>query len=119
MCMSAAASLFSSFWHCCRVTTPPIPTTPQVQWENLADGTLGHGVYTSSWAAPKADVHSQQRFFYMGTKVGELSIDYGWWSMVNVLITGLLIVVEVGCKWNMWIVDGWSVIVCGCVYIIC
>ena len=49
----------------------------------------------------------------------KLSIDYGWWSMVNVLITGLLIVVEVGCKWNMWIVDGWSVIVCGCVYIIC
>jgi D-galacturonate reductase len=24
------------------------------------------GVYTSSWIAPKGDVHSQQRFFYMG-----------------------------------------------------
>lgn len=40
-----------------------------MQWANLKDGTVGHGVYTSSWAAPKADVHSQQRFFYMGTKV--------------------------------------------------
>mmetsp|Transcript_19076 Transcript_19076/g.43246 ORF Transcript_19076/g.43246 Transcript_19076/m.43246 type:complete len:428 (-) Transcript_19076:141-1424(-) len=48
--------------------------TLTVQWQNTADGTLGHGVYTSSWVAPKADVHSQQRFFYMGTK-GEVSVD--------------------------------------------
>ena len=31
-------------------------------------------MYTSSWAAPKADVHSQQRFFYMGT-TGEVTVD--------------------------------------------
>lgn len=34
----------------------------------------GTAVYTSSWVAPKADVHSQQRFFYMGQK-GEISVD--------------------------------------------
>jgi len=44
-----------------------------VQWRN-ADGSLGQGLYTSSWVAPKADVHSQQRFFYMGQK-GEVNID--------------------------------------------
>ena len=43
-------------------------------WRNLADGTLGHAVYTSSWAAPKSDVHSQQRWFYMGTG-GEITVD--------------------------------------------
>ena len=31
-------------------------------------------LYTSSWAAPKADVHSQQRFFYMG-HAGEVKVD--------------------------------------------
>lgn len=34
----------------------------------------GTAVYTSSWVAPKADVHSQQRFFYMGQK-GEINVD--------------------------------------------
>jgi D-galacturonate reductase len=48
--------------------------TLTVQWENMDDHTLGHAVYTSSWVAPKADVHSQQRFFYMGHK-GEISVD--------------------------------------------
>jgi D-galacturonate reductase len=48
--------------------------TLTVQWENLNDKTLGCAVYTSSWAAPKSDVHSQQRFFYMGTK-GEINVD--------------------------------------------
>lgn len=38
--------------------------TLNVLWENLNDGTIGCGVYTSSWVAPKSDVHSQQRFFY-------------------------------------------------------
>ena len=40
------------------------------------DGTSNRGtaVYTSSWVAPKADVHSQQRFFYMGQK-GEVNVD--------------------------------------------
>jgi D-galacturonate reductase len=31
-------------------------------------------VYTSSWIAPKSDVHSQQRFFYMGAR-GEVTVD--------------------------------------------
>ena len=54
--------------------------TLTVQWENLSEEE-GHGgnslataVYTSSWIAPKSDVHSQQRFFYMGQK-GEINID--------------------------------------------
>ena len=74
--------------------------TLAVQWLNLADGSLGHATYTrrvdppcfvlwipeaipsshpsvirtSSWIAPKAEVHSQQRWFYMGQK-GEVSVD--------------------------------------------
>ena len=50
--------------------------TLTVQWKNVSDGTLGCAVYTSSWVAPKSDVHSQQRFFYMGTK-GEVNCDQG------------------------------------------
>jgi len=45
-----------------------------VDWQNFEDGSVGHGVYTSSWVAPKADVHSQQRWFYMGQK-GEVTVD--------------------------------------------
>lgn len=48
--------------------------TLAVQWENLEDGSTGHATYTSSWVAPKADVHSQQRWFYMGQK-GEVNVD--------------------------------------------
>jgi len=48
--------------------------TLTVQWENLNDKSLGCAVYTSSWVAPKSDVHSQQRFFYMGAK-GEINVD--------------------------------------------
>ena len=48
--------------------------TLTVQWQNLSDQTLGCAVYTSSWVAPKSDVHSQQRFFYMGTS-GEINVD--------------------------------------------
>ena len=48
--------------------------TLTVQWENIKQDEhkqvtcsgLGTAVYTSSWIAPKSDVHSQQRFFYMG-----------------------------------------------------
>lgn len=43
-------------------------------WENLSNNTTGTAVYTSSWSAPKSDVHSQQRFFYLGT-TGEVSVD--------------------------------------------
>ena len=58
--------------------------TLTVQWENLdGDGgvsndsvnrSFGTAVYTSSWIAPKSDVHSQQRFFYMG-HAGEVHVD--------------------------------------------
>jgi D-galacturonate reductase len=57
--------------------------TLTVQWENLVSSSstttptkrsVGCAVYTSSWVAPKSDVHSQQRFFYMGSS-GEVLID--------------------------------------------
>ena len=48
--------------------------TLTVQWQNLQTRKLGCAVYTSSWVAPKSDVHSQQRFFYMGTG-GEINVD--------------------------------------------
>lgn len=55
-----------------------IPTedtiTLTVDWENMANGNKATGVYTASWIAPKSDVHSQQRFFYMGHR-GEVSVD--------------------------------------------
>ena len=60
-------------------TAKQMPTedsiTLTVQWENLNAGrTTGCAVYTSSWVAPKSDVHSQQRFFYMGS-AGEINVD--------------------------------------------
>ena len=48
--------------------------TLTVQWENLPTGNLGTSIHTASWIAPKSDVHSQQRFFYMGHD-GELQVD--------------------------------------------
>lgn len=49
--------------------------TLTVQWVNLAaPHSAGTAVYTASWAAAKADVHSQQRFFYLGAS-GEVSVD--------------------------------------------
>ena len=45
-----------------------------VTWENLVSGHLATATYTSSWIAPPSDVHSQQRFFYMG-QGGEVSVD--------------------------------------------
>jgi len=45
-----------------------------VVWENLRSGNRGTALYTSSWIAPTADVHSQQRFFYMGQS-GEVTVD--------------------------------------------
>lgn len=46
----------------------------KVDWENLPSGNRGVAIYAASWAAPKSDVHSQQRFFYLGHK-GEMSVD--------------------------------------------
>lgn len=48
--------------------------TLTVTWKNLASGNMGTAIYTSSWVAPKSDVHSQQRFFYMGAN-GEINVD--------------------------------------------
>jgi D-galacturonate reductase len=45
-----------------------------VQWENTNSGSLASAFYTASWIAPKSDVHSQQRFYYLGHK-GEVQID--------------------------------------------
>lgn len=45
-----------------------------VKWRNNESGNLGTALYTSSWIAPKSDVHSQQRFHYMGHS-GEIQID--------------------------------------------
>lgn len=45
-----------------------------VQWENIETGSLASAFYTASWIAPKSDVHSQQRFYYLGHK-GEVQID--------------------------------------------
>lgn len=49
--------------------------TLMVQFKNLASGNLGTALFTSSWvAAKKAEVHSQQRFSYMG-HTGEMRVD--------------------------------------------
>eukprot|EP00635_Sarcinochrysidales_sp_CCMP3193_P007847 CAMPEP_0118908554 /NCGR_PEP_ID=MMETSP1166-20130328/11510_1 /TAXON_ID=1104430 /ORGANISM="Chrysoreinhardia sp, Strain CCMP3193" /LENGTH=424 /DNA_ID=CAMNT_0006847949 /DNA_START=13 /DNA_END=1287 /DNA_ORIENTATION=- len=48
--------------------------TLAVEWRNLKTNTKGHALHTSSWIAAKGDVHSQQRFFYVGTS-GEITVD--------------------------------------------
>ena len=48
--------------------------TLTVTFRNMDSGNTGIGVFTSSWIAPRSDVHSQQRFFYMGHE-GEVRID--------------------------------------------
>lgn len=42
--------------------------TLSVQWVNNESYNTGTAIYTASWIAPKSDVHSQQRFHYMGHK---------------------------------------------------
>ena len=45
------------------------------EWVNPdIPSSLAVAVFTASWATPKADVHSQQRFHYMGPK-GEIQVD--------------------------------------------
>jgi D-galacturonate reductase len=48
--------------------------TLTVTWQNVNDKSVGVTIYTSRWVAPRSDVYSQQRFFYMRTK-GEINID--------------------------------------------
>ena len=43
-------------------------------WENLPSRERGTAVYTASWVAPSADVHSQQRFHCMAHR-GEVTVD--------------------------------------------
>jgi len=71
--MASTGVATSSPWTCVPGTEDTI--TLMVQWKNIATGNLGTSVHTSSWiASSKAEVHSQQRFFYMGHK-GEIRID--------------------------------------------
>ena len=48
--------------------------TLTVTWENIQSGHKGTSIHTASWIAAPSDVHSQQRFFYMGHG-GEINID--------------------------------------------
>ena len=48
--------------------------TLAVEWVNLPSRSKGVATYTASWAAPKGDVHSQQRFFAMAA-AGEVTVD--------------------------------------------
>ncbi len=48
--------------------------TLTVKWQNSKSGSTGVSIHTASWIAPPSDVHSQQRFFYMGHN-GEINID--------------------------------------------
>ena len=48
--------------------------TLTTQWKNNESQNLGTAIYTASWIAPTSDVHSQQRFFYMGHE-GEIIVD--------------------------------------------
>lgn len=48
--------------------------TLTVDWVNDASGNRATAIYTSSWIAPRSDVHSQQRFHWMAHG-GEISVD--------------------------------------------
>jgi len=48
--------------------------TVTTEWVNIKSGSKGIGIFTASWIAPKSDVHSQQRFHYMG-HTGEVAVD--------------------------------------------
>lgn len=61
--------------------------TLTVQWENIESGNLGIAIHTASWIAPKSDVHSQQRFFYMGHK-GELQVDQAHRGYTTATVSG-------------------------------
>ena len=48
--------------------------TLMVDWEHFDSGNRGTAVYTSAWSAPKAEVHSQQRFSSLSHR-GEVRVD--------------------------------------------
>jgi D-galacturonate reductase len=45
-----------------------------VQWRNNEGGAMATSTHSASWAAPKSDVHTQQRFHYVG-QLGEVTAD--------------------------------------------
>ena len=59
-------------------TSHDVPTEDvislMVTWENCRTGNPGCAIYTAAWIAPRSDVHSQQRFFYLGHE-GEITVD--------------------------------------------
>lgn len=69
-------TVFCDVGHC---WSPQI--TINALWENTGSGAIGHAVYTSSWTAIKADVHSQQRFFCL-MENAEINIDQGILSLI-------------------------------------
>jgi D-galacturonate reductase len=48
--------------------------TLATQWEIAGTSRTATALFTSSWIAPKSDVHSQQHFFYQG-ETGEVRVD--------------------------------------------
>jgi D-galacturonate reductase len=49
--------------------------TLTVHWQSVDSSKhVGIAIYTSSWVAPKSDVHSQQRFHYLAER-GEINVD--------------------------------------------
>jgi len=48
--------------------------TLTVNWKSLKSESNGVAVYTSSWTDAQADVHSQQRWFYLGSE-GHINVD--------------------------------------------
>ena len=58
----------------CRASTPRTRSRSACSGRTSQSGSLASAFYTASWIAPKSDVHSQQRFYYLGQK-GEVQID--------------------------------------------
>ena len=57
-----------------RASMPRIRSRSARNGKTSKTGSLASAFYTASWIAPKSDVHSQQRFYYLGQK-GEVQID--------------------------------------------
>ncbi|KAJ3126157.1 hypothetical protein HK100_010416 [Physocladia obscura] len=70
---SAASGVAASEEYGC-VDSTEDTITLMVMFKNIQSGNFGTALFTSSWIAPKAEVHSQQRFFYMGHE-GEIRVD--------------------------------------------
>jgi D-galacturonate reductase len=71
--VSVRASASTGWATACEIPTEDTITLV-VDWINRDSANKATAVCTSSWIAPRADVHSQQRFFYMGHR-GEVTVD--------------------------------------------